>query len=220
MRFAAFINGMHRELIPVLLAKLWAPRGLSPLPQKSAGLSFRDFRAGRLAFESAPERRVTAEWRLFHDDETGALKVAHDALGGDSGHVFVGLVNTLSAFEPQRKGDCGGEVARIGGGELLVVVGHRRTIARQCEQSKNAPEDAEKMPRQPAGQVQTMSDQRAQVLLVARPDFMTPQRGGVIPHICLGSAAADGSWQRRRAADRKLPRGKPQPRVVITVLHR
>jgi hypothetical protein len=52
----------------------------------------------------------------------GFFKVAHDALGCDSRHVydsrnvyvFVGLVNTLPAFEPQGEGYRVGEVAPRG----------------------------------------------------------------------------------------------------------
>jgi hypothetical protein len=41
---------------------------------------------------------VSAERRLLHDDEAGALQMAHNTLGRDGGHVFVRIVNALSAL--------------------------------------------------------------------------------------------------------------------------
>jgi len=74
---------------------------------------------------------MTAERRFLHDHKARALKVAHNALRSDSGHVLIGLMNTLAAFEPQGQGDSISEVARVGWRELVVGVGHLRTIARQ-----------------------------------------------------------------------------------------
>jgi hypothetical protein len=37
-----------------------------------------------LAFEPASNRRMAADRWPLHDDETSALKVAHDTLGGDA----------------------------------------------------------------------------------------------------------------------------------------
>jgi hypothetical protein len=51
--------------------------------------------------------------------------VLDDPLGGDLRHVFVGLVHPLLPAIAQREGDRLGQVARIGGGELVVVgLGH------------------------------------------------------------------------------------------------
>jgi hypothetical protein len=43
--------------------------------------------------------------------------MAHDALGGDRGHVFIGIVDALAALEPQRESDRVGKVASVGGGD-------------------------------------------------------------------------------------------------------
>jgi hypothetical protein len=47
--------------------------------------------------------------------------MAHDPVSGDGGHVFAGLVHAPAALEPERKGDRVGEIAGIGGRELVVV---------------------------------------------------------------------------------------------------
>jgi hypothetical protein len=83
-----------------------------------------------LAFEPPPERRMASERRLLHDDEAGALEVAHNALCCGRGHVLVSLVNTLAALKAQGKGDGVGQVARLGWRQLVDGIGHRRTIAR------------------------------------------------------------------------------------------
>ena len=41
--------------------------------------------------------------RLLHHDIAGALKVPHNALGGDGGHVLTGFMGTLAALEPKRE---------------------------------------------------------------------------------------------------------------------
>lgn len=55
--------------------------------------------------------------------------MAHDALCCDRGHALVGLVNTLATLKAQGKGDCIGEVARLGWHQLVDGIGHRRMIA-------------------------------------------------------------------------------------------
>jgi hypothetical protein len=62
---------------------------------------------------------MSAERRFLQDDEARALQAAHDTLGGDSGHVLVGLVNTLATLDAEGKGDCIGEIARVCGGVSL-----------------------------------------------------------------------------------------------------
>jgi hypothetical protein len=62
----------------------------------------------------------------------------HDAVSGYLRHERIGIVNTLSPAELERERYGVGQVARIGGREL-VVVGHRRTIAEARERSKNNP---------------------------------------------------------------------------------
>jgi hypothetical protein len=57
---------------------------------------------------------VAAGRGLFQNDEPCLLKVAHDALSGDGGHVFIGAVDALAALEPQRERNRVGEVARVG----------------------------------------------------------------------------------------------------------
>jgi hypothetical protein len=41
--------------------------------------------------------------------------VVHDALCGDGGHIFIGLMDALTALEPQRECDRVGKIAGIGG---------------------------------------------------------------------------------------------------------
>jgi hypothetical protein len=79
--------------------------------------------------ESSPQRSAAADRRPFHDHKAGALQVTHDPLRSYRGHVLVGLMDALAAFEPQGEGDRIGEVFRIGWGELVVGVGHDRKIA-------------------------------------------------------------------------------------------
>ena len=52
-----------------------------------------------LALEPTSERRMAAERRLLHDDEACARKVADNALGGDPGHVLIGVMDALATFE-------------------------------------------------------------------------------------------------------------------------
>ena len=82
-------------------------------------------RDGALALKAARQRRMSAERRLLHDHEAAALEVAHDALRGNGGHVFVGVVFSLATLKPEREGDRIGEVRGVGGREL-VGVGHGR----------------------------------------------------------------------------------------------
>jgi hypothetical protein len=61
-----------------------------------------------------------------HDDEAGALQMAHDALRCEGGPEGVRVAVSLASLEePQSKGDRLGKVARIGGCELVLVVRHR-----------------------------------------------------------------------------------------------
>jgi hypothetical protein len=48
---------------------------------------------------------VTAKRRFLHDHKPGPLQVAHDALRGNGGHVFRGVVFSLATLKPQREGD-------------------------------------------------------------------------------------------------------------------
>jgi hypothetical protein len=72
------------------------------------------------ALETSPQRRAANLRRLLHHDEASALKMANYALSRDGGHVFVGLMDAPAAVESERKGDSVGEVARVGGSELIV----------------------------------------------------------------------------------------------------
>ena len=81
-----------------------------------------------LSREAASKRRVTAERRFPHDDESGALQVAHDALGSDGGYVLGSVVFSLATLKPEREGNRLGEVSRVGGRELVVVASS--TVAR------------------------------------------------------------------------------------------
>jgi hypothetical protein len=83
----------------------------------------------KIAFQEGPIE-CPPSGGFFMTTKPARSKVAHHALGSDGGHVFVGLMDALSAFEPQREGNRGSEVARIGGRELVVGIGHERTIAR------------------------------------------------------------------------------------------
>ena len=55
---------------------------------------------------------MTAEWRLPHDDEARLLQVLDDPLGGNCGHVLVGLMHALFAAIAQGESDCLGKVVR------------------------------------------------------------------------------------------------------------
>ena len=74
--------------------------------------------------------------RALHDDESGAVQVFHKAFRGYRGHILVSLMDPLAAVVAQSKGQRLGEVARVGGREL-VSIGHARTIAASREHSKN-----------------------------------------------------------------------------------
>jgi hypothetical protein len=81
--------------------------------------------------ESAAERQA------FHDDEAGALQVLHQALRHDLRHDFVGVVDALAALKTQGEDERRGEVARIGGHELVGGYVHRRTLAGTGNGEKN-----------------------------------------------------------------------------------
>jgi signal transduction histidine kinase len=78
---------------------------------------------------------VTAKRRLLHDVEVGPLQVANDALRGNGGHVFRGVVFSLATLKSHRKGNRLGKVLGVGGRELVVGIGHQ--IAGRRERSKN-----------------------------------------------------------------------------------
>jgi hypothetical protein len=59
----------------------------------------------------------------------------HDAIGDNRSHVLIRVVDTLPAAEQQSESDRAGNVARVGGAELLV--GHGRRIAHGVEPNKN-----------------------------------------------------------------------------------
>jgi putative SOS response-associated peptidase YedK len=62
--------------------------------------------------------------------------VAHNALGGNGGHVFVGAVDAFAAVEPKSERNCVGEVAGIGGRQL-VVGEHCASLTGELERIKN-----------------------------------------------------------------------------------
>jgi hypothetical protein len=74
---------------------------------------------------------MSAKWRFLHDHKPSLLKVAHDTLRGNGGHVFGGVVFSLATLKPEREGNRLGEVARIGGRQIVGRVGHQATIARR-----------------------------------------------------------------------------------------
>jgi hypothetical protein len=84
-----------------------------------------------LALRTPPKRRMSAERRFPHDHKPGPLQVAHDALRGNGGHVFGGVVLSLATFKPEREGDRIGKVARIDGRQIVGQIGHWATIARR-----------------------------------------------------------------------------------------
>jgi hypothetical protein len=57
---------------------------------------------------------MSAKRRLLHDHKPGPLQVAHDALRGNGGHVFGGVVFSLATLKPEREGNRLGEVDRVG----------------------------------------------------------------------------------------------------------
>jgi hypothetical protein len=63
---------------------------------------------------------VTAERRFFHHHEAGALKMPDQTLGDDLGHDLISVVDSLTPLEPQCEGERRGEIAGIGGRELVV----------------------------------------------------------------------------------------------------
>ncbi len=66
-----------------------------------------------LTFKPPPQRRASRFGRLFHDDKSRPRQVLNNPLGGDLHHIFVGLVDTLSALITQGKRDSLGEVMRM-----------------------------------------------------------------------------------------------------------
>jgi hypothetical protein len=98
--------------------------GLSALEAHYAGVNAPGQR-GASSLKSPPQRRATTDRRSFHDDETRTLQMAHNALGCDGRHVFVGVVHSSPALKPECKCDRILKVFLVGGRELFVVVGHR-----------------------------------------------------------------------------------------------
>jgi hypothetical protein len=83
----------------------------APSRLKTVPLRIPDRQNAGLPFEPPPDLGMAAKRRFLHDDEAGAGQVTHDALCGDSRHVFVSAVNALATVELQGKGDRVGEVA-------------------------------------------------------------------------------------------------------------
>ena len=52
--------------------------------------------------------------------------MAHDPLRSDGRHLFVGIVDSLPALKPERKGGRVLEVFAVGGCEFVFGVGHVR----------------------------------------------------------------------------------------------
>src|ERR1700719_2520929 len=52
----------------------------------------------------AANRGATSDRRLFHDDEAGALKVLHQALGDDRRHHLTSVVRPLASAVAQGEG--------------------------------------------------------------------------------------------------------------------
>jgi hypothetical protein len=69
---------------------------------------------------------MPAKRRSLHDDKAGTLEMAHDALRGYLGHVFVSVVFSLAPLEFQGEGDGVGEVVGIGRPEFFGGIGHPR----------------------------------------------------------------------------------------------
>ena len=82
------------------------------------------------------ERRRAADWKLFRDHESAALKMPDDALRGNIGRESVAVVNAFFAREAQRERNRTCDVRWIGGSELLVIA-HGRNITGGQERSKN-----------------------------------------------------------------------------------
>lgn len=80
----------------------------SPGPQKASASSFRLYAIGT----------------ALHHDEAGALQVPDQPLRHDLGHELSRIVLPASTIESQREREGGGDVAGIGGCELIV--GHAR----------------------------------------------------------------------------------------------
>jgi hypothetical protein len=59
----------------------------------------------------------------------------HDPIGDNRSHVFIRVMDALPAAELQSESDRAGNVARVGGGELLIV-GHYPTIPDGRERRK------------------------------------------------------------------------------------
>jgi len=72
-----------------------------------------------LALETPPKRRMSAERWFLHDHKPDPLQVPHDALRGNGGHVFGGVVFSLAILKPEREGNRLGEAASIGGRQIV-----------------------------------------------------------------------------------------------------
>ena len=70
--------------------------------------------------------------------------MAHNALGSDSRHELIGLMDTLATLKPQGEGNDVDEIARLGGSQRVVGVWHAQMLGRTREQSKNIRERDER----------------------------------------------------------------------------
>ena len=64
---------------------------------------------------------MTRSWRTprLNDHKPDPLQVPHDALRCNGGHVFGGVVLSLAILKPEREGNRLGEVASIGGRQIV-----------------------------------------------------------------------------------------------------
>jgi hypothetical protein len=60
-----------------------------------------------------------------HDHVARHFEIAHQVVGGDPRHLFIGLAPSLAAVEGQSKGERLAHVVRIGGAEWIVWHGRR-----------------------------------------------------------------------------------------------
>jgi hypothetical protein len=75
---------------------------------------------------------MSAKRRFLHDHKPGPLQVAHDALRGNGGHIFGGVVFSLATFKPEREGDRIGKVASVRGRQIVVGHGSGGGYGRKC----------------------------------------------------------------------------------------
>ena len=78
-----------------------------------------------------PKRCPADGWRALHHHEAGSLKMLDEPPCNDLRHDLIGVVDALAAGISQRERKRSGEVAGIGGRQL--VVGHCARIADRLE---------------------------------------------------------------------------------------